>query len=126
MFCNEKSKSHGIDEYYSFRKTGYGTSTIFEHNGGFRLLSEEELKYILRKTKTEAYKNNVKSNTISEVGRSSINEFGIYDYDSNVAEVTDFDSVFKIKDTSQMLCGFRYAKDVENSVQELILDFFRN
>ncbi|RXE59665.1 copper amine oxidase N-terminal domain-containing protein [Acetivibrio mesophilus] len=126
MFCNEKSKSQGIEEYYSFKKNNYGTSTIFEHNGGFRLLSEEELKYILRKTKSEAYKNNVKSNSISEVGQSSKNELGIFDYDSNVAEVTDFDSVLKIKDSSQMICGFRYARDIENSVQELILDFFSN
>jgi len=126
VFCNEKSKSFGIEEYYTFQKTSYGTSTIFEHNGGFRLLSEDELKYILRKTKSDAYKNNVKSNTVSEVGRSSKNEFGIFDYDSNVAEVTDFDSVLKIKDNSQMLCGFRYAKDIGNSPQDLILDFFSN
>jgi len=49
VFCNEKSKSFGIEELY-LPKTSYGTSTIFEHNGGFRLLSEDELKYILRKT----------------------------------------------------------------------------
>ncbi|HOM01359.1 MAG TPA: stalk domain-containing protein [Acetivibrio sp.] len=125
-FCNEKSKSYGIKEYYSFEKTSYGTSTIFEHNEGFRLLSEEELKYILRKTKSEAYKNNVKSNTVLEVGQSSKNEFGIFDYDTNVAEVTDFDLVLKIKDKSQMLCGFRYAKSIGNSPLDLVMDFFGN
>lgn len=124
MFCNQKSKNQEIEEYYTLQENSYGISTIFEHNGGFRLLSEDELKYILRKTKSETYKNNVKANNISEVGKSPKNEFGIFDYDSNVAEVTDFDSVFKIKDSSQMLCGFRYAKDIENSIQELILDFF--
>jgi len=123
-FCNSLSKSHGLDEYYSFVENSYGTSTLFEHNNGFRLLSEYELKYILRKTKSEPYKNNARSNTIAPVGSSDKNAFGIYDFDSNVAEVTDFDYVFKVKDSNQRLCGFRYAKDAENPVQELINDFF--
>jgi formylglycine-generating enzyme required for sulfatase activity len=123
-FCNSLSKSQGLEEYYSFVENNYGISTLFEHNNGFRLLSEYELKYILRKTKSEPYKNNVRSNTLAPVGSSDKNVFGIYDYDTNVAEVSDFDYVFKIKDTDQMLCGFRYAKDAENPIQELIIDFF--
>lgn len=124
-FCNSISKSQGIDEYYSFQVNSYGTSTLFEHNNGFRLLSEDELKYILRKTKAEPYKNITKSNKLSSVGLSQTNEFGIYDYDTNASEVTDFDYVLKVKDSSQLLCGFRYAKNAESPTQQLILDFFK-
>ncbi|HOQ38017.1 MAG TPA: copper amine oxidase N-terminal domain-containing protein [Acetivibrio sp.] len=125
-FCNNLSKSQGLEQYYTFVKNDYGVSTLFEHNNGFRLLSEYELKYILRKTKSQPYKNSARSNTIAPVGSSDKNVFGIYDYETNVAEVTDFDYVFKIKDSNQMLCGFRYAMDADDPVQELIIDFFSN
>ncbi|NMB34448.1 MAG: copper amine oxidase [Clostridium sp.] len=123
-FCNALSKNHGFNEYYSFVEDKHGTSTLFEHNNGFRLPSEYELKYILRRTKNEPFKDTVISNTLLPVATSGKNLFGIFDFNSNAAEATDFDYVFKIKDVNQMLCGFRYAKSCDNPMEQLIIDFF--
>lgn len=112
LFCNEKSKKHGLDTVYSYSKL-----QIYEHNytklcdvkidytvNGFRLPSEAEWEYACKAGTNSLYywgdsASGLHANgydkgdwpddgaqLTSPVGRYKKNQFGLYDMIGNVSE----------------------------------------
>lgn len=123
-FCNAKSRLENLESNYSFLESEYGITTLFEDKNGYRLPSEDELKYILRKNKNDPFNNKVDLNVLSKTGTKKPNVFGVYDYNSNIPEVSDFGYLYKLAQNAHTLCGFRLARNVDNSSERTIINAF--